>query len=621
MFDLSQFEYVVIDTECTGLHWWKDKMFGFSIYLPGVGPRYSDIREQPQALRWLRDEMSRVRKVVNHHIKFDMHMLREAGVIIPRDKIECTMINAALIDEHLFTYDLDSLAQQYCGVGKNKDIYGKLAALFGGEAKASVQMKNLHRAPASLVAEYANPDVEAANALYLFQREEIKNQELGQVQALEMRLLPVLCEMERVGVPVDIKRAERSVDEVSDIINRTQKELNNAAGFYINANPSQTIHKLFAPKWVPAPQQVEGQKPRGHWVLIDGTIAGSTEAGKASLDADTMRRMKHPAAGMILKLRKLLKTRDTFIRGHILGHHDKGIIHAHFNQTKSDNDAGTGTGRLSVVDPALQQIPARDTDIASIVRALFIPPEGRDWVCHDWAQMDFRVFAHYTKSPPVMELYSKNPDADFHQIISDLTGIRRKPRYAGDANAKQINLGMVFGMGAGKLAAEMGLPYEVVWDERRNREWLKPGPETEEVLDRYYSAVPGVRKFLNEASSVAKERGFVRTILGRRIRFPRGQFTHKAGGLVFQGTAADALKVKLIEVDDFLRSQNGSGNHLMLNVHDEFDSGITTGDDATATEITRIVEKFDGEGTPIKFRVPIRSGMGRGRDWWQASKE
>ena len=323
---------------------------------------------------------------------------------------------------------------------------------------------------------------------------------------------------------------------------------------------------------------------------------------------------------MILRLRKMLKTRDTFLRGHILGHHHNGVIHANFNQTRSDNDLGTGTGRLSVNSPALQQIHKRDADIAAVVRAVFLPDEGAEWVCYDWAQMDFRVFAHYVKNPQILKMYADNPATDFHRLASDLTGLPRSPRFAGDANAKQINLGLVFGMGRGKLAQEMGLPYTEEMDESRKRTWLRPGPEAEAVFERYHEAIPGVDELLKNASSVAKSRGFVRTIMGRRIRFPRGQFTHKAGGLIFQGTAADALKVKLVELDAFLESDGGTNARLLLNVHDEFDTSVPAHRGDVREEITRIVTKFDGIDTPIKFRVPILSDQGTGPNWWEACK-
>jgi DNA polymerase-1 len=455
---------------------------------------------------------------------------------------------------------------------------------------------------------YAIDDGIATNELYKYQLKEIQEQGLQQVLDLELKLLPALVRMERRGVRVDIDRVEEAVKRVDKLVKIQHKELNALAGFEVNPNPSNSIKQLFKPELVD-----------GNWVLVDGTVAEKTEAGQASIDADCLRRMRHPAAPMILRLRKLIKTRDTFLLGHILGHHHKGMIHANYNQTKSDNDKGTGTGRLSVNDPALQQIHKRDEDIASIVRAAFIPIDFHDWVCNDWAQMDFRVFAHYVKNKKILDQYASDPDTDFHQIVSDLTGIPRKPRFAGDANSKQINLGLVFGMGQGKLAAEMGLPYTLEVD-RRGKTWMRPGPEAVAVFDKYHSAVPGVKEMLENASAVAKSRGYVRTILGRHIRFPNGQFTHKAGGLIFQGSAADALKVKIVQLDQYFEEAKGEKGYLCLNVHDEFDSNVPKGRKDVLDEISRIVTDFNSEGQPIHFRVPIRTDQGVGENWWEASK-
>jgi DNA polymerase I-like protein with 3'-5' exonuclease and polymerase domains len=333
--------------------------------------------------------------------------------------------------------------------------------------------------------------------------------------------------------------------------------------------------------------------------------------------------MKHPAASLILKLRKAIKTRDTFIRGHILGYHNNGMIHANYNQAKSENDRGTGTGRLSVNSPALQQIPARDIDIAEVVRALFMPDDGQDWGCWDWAQMDFRMMAHYVNNPVINKAYLDDPAVDFHQLASTLTGLPRKPRFAGDANAKQINLGLVFGMGMGTLAWEMGLPFTIEKYKSRGIEkvWKKPGPEAEAVFENYHRNIPGIQAMLTKASALAKDRGYVLTVMGRKIRFPGGRATHKAGGLIFQGSAADALKQKLIEVDREIR---GTESRILMNVHDEFDLSVPATKNGNRPpildRISEIITTFDGVSTPIKFRVPIQCDQQTGPNWWCASK-
>jgi len=608
--DLSKFPHISVDTETTGLKWWIHKVFGISISTPDGKDYYWDIRKTPQVIEWLNNELKRVKLIIFANAKFDMHMLREIGVHVPGDRVDDVIVRAALIDEHLMAYNLDFLGKKYLGMGKTEEIWDELARMFGGRATRNAQAENLQRAPMELVGKYAKQDTRVTLDLWEWQRPVLIEQELTAVHQLECALIPVLLDMEYRGVRVNVSKVEQTIDEVTIIVDEKQKSLNKLAGFPVNPNPSGSIHKLFEPK----------QDKDGTWIANDGTRLTKTGAGKASINADALRLMKHPAAAEILALRKLLKTRDTFLKGHILGHHNNGIIHCNYNQTKSENDLGTSTGRLSINSPALQQIHKRDKAIASIVRSLFLPDEGQQWNCRDWSQMDFRVAGHYVNADALNTAYAEDPDADFHQMIADMTGLPRTSVPEIKGNAKQINLGLLFGMGEGKLAMEMGLPYtEETYTNRKGdkKTWLKPGPEAEEIASNYHGKFPEFKVMLGKASSIAKSRGYVKTVMGRRLRFPKGMFTHKAGGLIFQGSAADALKAKLVEVHNYLKGTDG---RLLLNVHDEFDSSLPKGDVKLDEGIREIVEHFDGINTLINFRVPIRSDSGVGPDWWEASK-
>lgn len=601
--ELGRYPHAAIDVETTGLSFWKDKIFGVALSLPDGQDRYWDVRDTPRVMDWLRDEMSNLPVFINHNAKFDINFLIAAGVPVPR-RIECTMVRAALIDEHLLKYDLDYLGKKYLGAGKDEDIYEELARIFGGRPTRAAQIGRLPQAPVELVARYAKRDTRVALQLWGWQEAEIERQGLRQVVELETELLPVLVEMEQGGVRVDVSAAERAVDEITRIVQRDQRELDSAAGFPVNPNPSGSIHRLFEPK----------RNEYGQWVLIDGTIAESTDAGKASIDADCLRRMRHPLAAKILKMRKLMKARDTFILGHVLGHHHNGVVHANFNQTKNDADAGTGTGRLSVTAPALQQISARDKEIAAIVRALFVPDEGHEWLCGDLSQAEMRWFASYCGDRNIVKTFKENPKTDFYQVLSDFTGIPRNPDHAGGANCKQISLAAVFGMSNGRLCAEMGYP-TIITVGRNGKEYMMPGSEGQAVLDKFDKAVPGIRDFLARASSVAKSRGYVRSVCGRRLRFPGGQFTHKAGGLILQAANADSIKSIMVAMHRLLR---GSRSRLLLSVHDECDFSLDPSDRANGLVdvIRECMESLGG----VPCKVPHRCEPEIGPNWWEASK-
>lgn len=603
MIELSKFPVIGFDTETTGLSCLTDRIFTFSVSTPDGNDFAFDLRDNRSALDWLRAELPRCKKVAIHNAKFDLSFLKRERIVLRPDQVDCTMVRAALLDEHLMSYSLDDLGLRYLGVRK-EDIWQEMADIFGGRPTKNAQIANLPRAPFSLIAKYAKRDSRMHLDLWHYQQPIIEGSNLGPVLAMEMELLHVLMRMEMGGVRVDIDAAEEAVAKLDVACAEKQYELNRYAGREINPNPSNSIKELFEPK----------QDHLGQWVLRDGTIAVSTDAGNPSIDAECLRRMKDPAAAMILDLRKLLKCRDTFLKGHVIASNVDGYVHTNFNQTKSE-EGGTGTGRLSSSGPALQQIPSRDKQIASIVRPLFVPDIGQEWISCDWQSFEVRMFAHYINDPKVNDTFRDNPMTDFHQLVADLTGLPRSPRFAGDPNAKQLNLAAIFGMGRGRLAAEMGMPYTIE-NMRNGKQYLKAGPEAEEVIERYNTMLPGVSRMSREAANVAKSRGYVRTYLGRHIHFPNGQFTHKAAGLIYQGSSADAMKLKLIEVDKLLRDTEA---RILLTVHDEINISAPKGDKALQAKIKYALESF-GPHDKMHLRIPIICALGAGENWHVAGK-
>lgn len=617
---LAEYPLVSVDVETTGLHWYRDKTFGVAVAAydgKSIGAEYYDLREKPRIIEILRDQVPRVKRLVNHNLKFDSHFLMNDGIMVPMDRIECTSVRAALINEHEGEhghngFDLDALARKYLGRGKQQEIYKQLADLFGGMATRGVQMKNLHRAPPRLVAEYARPDPELAILLWLWQEEEIKRQGLEKVWDLERRLMPVLIDVERGGVRVDEGAAQRAMGDIDHNVAVAQRKLDRMFGKPINVNSSPQMRAMFKVKKVEQDGSVR-------WYTDNGFLLETTDGGEASVGKDSLQTMRDQGderAAHVLTIRKMLKAKQ-FLEAHILGHAINGRVYPNYNQTRGDNELGTGTGRFSIDDPALQQIPKRDRDIAAIIRACFLPEDGDDWACADWEQFEFRWFAHYTKDPGILQAYASNPDTDYHQIVSDITGIPRNARHAGDPNAKQINLGLVFGMGRGEMAYQMGLEYTLIRDSH-GREWKRAGPKAEALFDTYHGAIPGVKKLLDQAASIARSRGYIKTVMERHIRFPGGKFTHKAGGLTFQGTSADCMKQKMVELHPVSKSE---GFKILLSVHDELDFSLPKkGGVKTAKHIKKELETFDGDKCPIYCRVPIRSDVKLGPNWWEACK-
>lgn len=612
---LADYPIVCPDTETTGLHWKKDRMFGIALAAwdgKQIVSGYWDVRERPRVLEVLRRDLPKVKRIVNHNMKFDAHMLMNEGIRVPLERMECTSVRAALINEHEESFSLDALGCKHLNRGKETGVYAELHAMFGGKEGKDSQMKNLHRAPESLAAKYARPDPEIALALWLWQEDEIAKQELGQIWSLEKRLTPVLFEIERFGIRVDEEEAHKQMVRLKRRIEEAQLHLNKVAKREINANSPKQVRELF---------QVWSKRCEGYveWYTGGSNIPlAGTDAGNPSLDADALELLEKfgdERAVCIQTLRKFTKAQQ-FFTNHILGHAIDGRLYPNYNQVKNEH-AGVGPGRLSITDPALQQIPARDRDVARIVRPCFLPEVGHVWSCADWKQFEFRWFAHYTEDEVILRTYNEDPNTDYHAVVSKITGIPRDAPHAGAANAKQINLGLVFGMGEGTMAFEMGLDYTSRRD-KSGREWKNAGPQAQALFATYHAAIPGVKTLLEKASSIARARGYVKTAYGRHIRFPNRVGAHKAAGLVFQGTSADCLKLKMIELHELGKKE---GFHYLLSVHDENNTSIPKKVlKKVEPQVKKTLEAF-GEGDPITCRVPIRCSIKNGPDWGVSVKD
>jgi len=605
--DLTQFDRHAFDTETTGLSVPAgDRVFGFSVSTPDGNDYYWDIRETPEAIAWYNWEMERYSGTVYcHNRSFDYRMGVASGFKIPFEKTKCTSIQACLINEHEVTYSLDNLAKRYTKDFKKGDkLYSELAKLFGGKATKNAQVPNFPRAPVPLMAEYAKGDTRATLALADYQTDQIVTQGLERIVKFEERVSPLLVASEMHGVRVDTDAAERAVSTLSVEIKRSQKQLDDLAGFACNAKPSNHIKTLFAPKW-----------KNGAWFACDGTPLKETDKGAASIDGAALRMMKHPAAKVILELRQLFRTRDTFLVGHVLESSYNGRVYPTVNQCKG-TDGGTGTGRLSYAGPALQQIPNRNKVIAQIVKTVFLPDEGHSWVDTDMASFEVRMFAQLVGGD-IIQAYVDNPAQDFHQFVADLTGLPRNASYAGEPNAKQLNLSMIFNQGDGTTADQLGLPWtwESFYPSGSDKEvtYRKAGPEAMKIIDFYHEKLPGVRTLSRGATATAKARGYLFTRYGRHLRFPNGYRAHAGSSILVQASSADENKENWIRIDESLQD-TGTGAKMLLNTHDSYSLSVPIGEEEkVAKAVKERVEADRGLRVPLILEV-----QKPGKTWWES---
>jgi DNA polymerase I-like protein with 3'-5' exonuclease and polymerase domains len=603
MFRFSEAPYIAFDTETTGLHWPKDTAFGFSVAVPDGTAGYWDVRHQPRAIDWFMDEISQFHGlVICHNASFDFKMADGASLYLPIDRMDDTAIRACLINEHEQSFSLDYLANKYLDDQKVSSIYDDLAKLFGGRATRGVQMKNLHRAPPELVAPYASKDALLTLRLWEWQQEEIAKQGIEKICQFERRVMVPLIRAEMRGIRVDATAAEKAMAKLTLEIDAQQAELNTAVGFDLNTNSPKQVKEVFKPK----------QDESGEWYADNGHHLLMTDSGNPSIDAEALRGMENDRrADLILSVRSTIKTRDTFLAGHVLGHMVGDRVYPHVNQNKGE-DAGTGTGRLSYTEPALQQIPSRNKRVAAIVKPVFLPDEGQKWASFDMNSFEVRVFAHLVNNEQILKAYQDDEMLDLHQFVADLTGLPRNATYSGQANAKQLNLSMIFNSGNGAIADKMGMPW--AWNSFRKGDqtfkYKKAGNEAEAVIAAYHQRLPGVKQLADRAKQAAEAHGFVQTKHGRRLRFPRKYKTYKASGLAIQATAAD------INIEMWLLADQMSEGHLIMNVHDSYEFCV---DESTDAEKMRLELQSQIRSAVPWFRVPLILDLnGMGDTYWAA---
>lgn len=572
---------------------------GPSFYLP-FAHEGGDNLDKKKVVQYLKDQAKIFKgDLVTANGQYDLDYLAEDGVIFNPRFFRDVQVAEPILDENQFKYSLDAIAQRHGLPGKHEEELKAACIAFGFSVKKDYEIKqNLWRLPGRYVGFYAEQD--AALPLKLLRRQErmIDDQDLWQIYDLESRLLPILLKMRRRGVLIDQDQLDKveawSLREEIKALRKIKKE----TGVNItehDVNRAVIIDKVFKAVGIDLPQTQTGQ-PSIKQTILDNLP-------------------ENPIKDLFLRARKFNKLRNTFVKS-IRTHLINGRIHCTFNQLKREKDDGSGdtsgaiTGRLSSCDPNLQQQPSRDKELAPIWRSIYIPDEGGKWACLDFSQQEPRWITHYAFTLKLMgaaeaaQRYIDDPNTDNHQMMSDLTGIRRKL-------AKNIFLGLCYGMGGTKLCREhLHLPTE--WIETYSGKMIEvAGPEGQKILDQFNAKVPYVKRLAELAMEKANQRGWIRTIYGRICRFPKHksgrsyEFTYKALNKLIQGSSADQIKKAMVDAD-------AEGIRIQLQVHDELDLTFWK-----IEEIKRLKEIME---TGIPALVPHKVDMEIGPSWGQLEK-
>lgn len=592
-------DILAVDTEATGLTP-RDRAIGISWQITGQESRYIDLRDDGAGEFLEALDRAKGLPVVCHNASYDYRMTYNAGIRLPLERLQDTVVRATLLDEHEISYSLDNQGEKYLGRKKTSEIWQQLADLFGGKPTRSAQAGRIHMAPKAIVEPYARPDAELCHDLWQNQESRIAAQGIERIIAFEQSVMPTIIRSEMAGIRVNEEAAHIAVDRLTVEIDALKSRLFDLAGCVFNLESPQQVAALYQPR------QVDGT-----WFTSNGTPLPATPGGSPSFGADSLRLINDQLALGILETRSLTKTRDTFLKGHILGNAINGRVYPSIHQTKGE-DGGTGTGRFSYTSPALQQIPSRNLDIAAVIKPIFLPEEGQKWLDGDMHSFEVRTFAHLLNNQDLIAAFQANSRLDFHQYVANLTDLPRKAHYAGQPNAKELNLSMIMGCGDGLVAMKLGLPWE--WDEfRKGKEvfrYRKAGKEALEIIAKYHKILPGVREFAKRARATTDKFGYIETYMGRRLRFPKGVSNHKAQALAIQALAADINKMNWLLIEQAL----GTEGRLLLNTHDSY--GMSVPHDWEP--VWKRVQEAIRDGFPW-FRVPLILELsGVGDNWWGA---
>ncbi len=572
---------VSLDTETTGLDPMQARLVGISFAIEGTHAAYLPLghgyagapAQLPLAdvLAKLKPWLESARRAkLGQHLKYDRHIFANHGVAL-RGIVEDTLLQSYVLESDK-PHDLGSLAARHCGLAtiSYDAVTGK------GAARISFAQVEVGRA-----AEYAAEDADVTLRVHQVLRPQLAAApELESLyRDLELPVAEVLFRIERNGVLIDAATLARQSDELGRKIMALEAEAQQLAGQPFNLNsPKQLAEILFNQQGLP--------------------VVKKTPSGGPSTDEEVLEKLAedYPLPKKILEHRSLAKLKNTYT--------DKlpkminpatGRVHTSFAQ------AVAVTGRLASSDPNLQNIPIRTAE-GRRIRSAFVAPAAHRIVSADYSQIELRIMAHLSDDPRLLEAFARGEDVH-RATAGEIFGVTpievsSEQRRA----AKVINFGLIYGMSAFGLAKQIGVDRGAA----------------AAYMDRYFARYPGVARYMEETRAVARDKGYVETVFGRRLWLPeirssnagRRQGAERAAiNAPMQGTAADLIKRAMLAVQDWLDREQLQ-TLLVLQVHDELVLEVPE------TELAAVREALPKlMGGVARLKVPLLVEVGVGADW------
>ncbi len=580
--DLRHADLIAFDTETTSLEPIDARLVGLSFSVAaGEGayvPCGHDYPGAPDQLS-LDTVLARLKPILEdenipklgQNLKYDHGVLANYDIELSGIRFD-TMLESYVLDSSVRRHDLDTLALKH--LGRKTISFEQLA----GKGKNQLSFNEIDIEKA---APYAAEDSEVAFALHesMWPRLEKEPRLAGLFSLIEMPLVPVLSRIERNGVRVDAKLLAAQSGELARGIAELQNRANELAGAPFNiASPKQIQEILYDRLELP----VLSKTPKGQ--------PSTSESVLQELAAD------YELPEIILAHRGLSKLKSTYTdKLTDMINPGTGRVHTSYHQ------AVAATGRLSSSEPNLQNIPVR-TPEGRRIREAFVPEVGYRLLSADYSQIELRIMAHLSQDEGLLTAFAH--DADVHRATAAEVFAVDSDQVTSDQrrHAKAINFGLIYGMSAFGLAKQLKI-------ERG---------DAQEYINLYFARYPGVKRFMDETRELARERGYVETVYGRRLYLPeirssnhaRRQYAERTAiNAPMQGTAADVIKMAMLAVDDWLR-EDAPDIRMIMQVHDELVFEIP--EDRVQAAIDRIRDLMSGVA---KLSVPLTVEAGTGSNW------
>jgi DNA polymerase-1 len=512
-----------------------------------------------------------------HDLKFDAIMLARHGVALQGLETD-TMLTSYLIDSSRAEHRLEDLALEHVSYKalQDEDVCGR-----GAKAISFADV------PPEILLTFAAERADLVGQLAPVFRGLLEKEQLARVyEELERPLIPVLVDVERAGVRIDGPSLAAQSQRLEQDIARRSKEIYEAADGEFNINsPKQLADVLFEKMQLP---------------ILKRT--GTSRAPSTAVEVLEELALGHDLPRLILEWRSLMKLKGTYIDAlPQLVNPKTGRVHTCFNQ------AVAATGRLSSSDPNLQNIPIK-TELGREIRGAFIAEPGHVLISADYSQIEFRVLAHMSEDPVLVEAFREG--ADFHER----TGLKIFGEHSGKdphqlrGIAKMVNYALLYGKSAFTLSKDIGVTTEAA----------------QAFIDAYFAGFPNVRAFIDRTLEDGRATGVVKTMFGRRRLVPeltsrnyqvRSAAERMAVNMPIQGSAADILKKAMIDVHAGLSKVAGGRARMILTVHDEllFEAPREAADE-TAAAVRELME------AAVKLNVPLTVDVGVGENWKEAKE-